>query len=971
MAEDEKKDNAVVGETSANSTGDHDSTNAQNASSGRISPRDRLKSGPPPVQFFGRGMTAPRMRGPPPGPPGMRPPMTFRGPPMGHMMRGPPPPGRPPFGRPPFDPNMPPMPPPSTMPPFPPMQRPLVPPPPMPIPGQLPPNTAMGVQQATAAATVVAAAHAPDIWVENKTPEGKTYFYNARTRESTWSKPENVKIIQQSELQALAASGNTAALTAHTTTATTSVAAATAATTAATTIAVSSPTITTAAATTTHSVPVVSPTVTTAPATTMPTMPPPVMPAMPMLPPFRLPVPGLPMHALPIPMPGMMPPMIPPASMHHPPLAVAQAAAAATPATPTSEWSEHKNADGRTYYYNSRTMESTWEKPKELLEKEKSTTEKEKEVEEESEKMEVDEKETNVEEKAEPEEAEKSEPKDTADKSKPIASKAVPGTPWCVVWTGDERVFFFNASTRASLWEKPDDLKGRADVDKMLQEKPWKPKSDELEPPAKKKNEETSEDEPKPKKKKEDKPSEPDPEKEAAIEAEVKAARERAIVPLDIRMKQFKDMLYERGVSAFSTWEKELHKIVFDPRYLLLTPRERKQVFEKYVKQRAEEERKEKHSKLKEKKEEYKSLMEDAKLSARSTFSEFATKFGKDPRFKAIDKMREREGMFNEFMLQVRKKEKEEGRSRQEKTKADFFALLADCKAIEKHSKWSHIKKTDISSDSRYKAVDDKKVREQWFLEYLGSKFKEINENAERQKRIEASIREREREVQKTRSEQLKELDRERDQHKKDEATQHFKALLADLVRDSDAVWRETRRQLRKDHRWDLAQLLEREEKEKFFQEHIDALSKRKREQFKQLLDESEISMTATWKEARRMIKDDPRFIKFSSSDRKREREFSDYLRDKFIAAKAEFRSLLKETKFITYKSSQLMKDTDGHHLSDIEQILEKDKRYIVLECVPDERRKLLVSYIDDLSSKGPPPPPTASEPSRRSTITK
>ena len=36
--------------------------------------------------------------------------------------------------------------------------------------------------------------------------------------------------------------------------------------------------------------------------------------------------------------------------------------------------------------------------------------------------------------------------------------------------------------------------------------------------------------------------------KEAAIEAEVKAARERAIVPLEIRMKQFRDMLAEKEV---------------------------------------------------------------------------------------------------------------------------------------------------------------------------------------------------------------------------------------------------------------------------------------------------------------------------------------------------------------------------------------------------------------------------------------
>ena len=70
-------------------------------------------------------------------------------------------------------------------------------------------------------------------------------------------------------------------------------------------------------------------------------------------------------------------------------------------------------------------------------------------------------------------------------------------------------------------------------------------------------------------------------------------------------------------VSAFSTWEKELHKIVFDPRYLLLASKERKQVFEQYMKERAEEERKEKKNKLKEKKEAFKSLMQEAKLTSK------------------------------------------------------------------------------------------------------------------------------------------------------------------------------------------------------------------------------------------------------------------------------------------------------------------------------------------------------------------
>lgn len=72
--------------------------------------------------------------------------------------------------------------------------------------------------------------------------------------------------------------------------------------------------------------------------------------------------------------------------------------------------------------------------------------------------------------------------------------------------------------------------------------------------------------------------------------------------------------LFDSQVSAFSTWEKELHKIVFDPRYLLLTSRERKQVFETYVKERAEEERREKHRKLREKKDSFRQLLEESKL---------------------------------------------------------------------------------------------------------------------------------------------------------------------------------------------------------------------------------------------------------------------------------------------------------------------------------------------------------------------
>ena len=78
-------------------------------------------------------------------------------------------------------------------------------------------------------------------------------------------------------------------------------------------------------------------------------------------------------------------------------------------------------------------------------------------------------------------------------------------------------------------------------------------------------------------------------------------------------------MLFKESfqVSAFSTWEKELPKIVFDHRYSLLSAKERKNVFDIFTRNKAEEERKERNSKLKEKKDQFKSLLEDSEITSR------------------------------------------------------------------------------------------------------------------------------------------------------------------------------------------------------------------------------------------------------------------------------------------------------------------------------------------------------------------
>jgi len=41
-----------------------------------------------------------------------------------------------------------------------------------------------------------------------------------------------------------------------------------------------------------------------------------------------------------------------------------------------------------------------------------------------------------------------------------------------VVWTGDERVFFYNPSQNVSVWDCPEELEDRADVKKLVQTPP-------------------------------------------------------------------------------------------------------------------------------------------------------------------------------------------------------------------------------------------------------------------------------------------------------------------------------------------------------------------------------------------------------------------------------------------------------------------------------------------------------------------
>ncbi|XP_021336089.1 transcription elongation regulator 1-like protein [Danio rerio] len=236
---------------------------------------------------------------------------------------------------------------------------------------------------------------------------------------------------------------------------------------------------------------------------------------------------------------------------------------------------------------------------------------------------------------------------------RPVASTPIPGSPWCVVWTGDDRVFFFNPTMHLSVWEKPVDLKDRGDLNRIIEDPPHKRKKDDDSSNSSSGDEEDDEEHnSKSKRYKLDHSVDCD-------EDGKNGSSHRMVLPLELRIAHFRDMLLERGVSAFSTWEKELHKVVFDPRYLLLNPEQRKQIYDQFVKARMNEEHKEKKCKLQQAKEEYKKLLEESKITSKSTFKDFSEKYGKDPRFKQVQKRKDQELFFSQFINTLKKRDKE------------------------------------------------------------------------------------------------------------------------------------------------------------------------------------------------------------------------------------------------------------------------------------------------------------------------
>lgn len=201
-----------------------------------------------------------------------------------------------------------------------------------------------------------------------------------------------------------------------------------------------------------------------------------------------------------------------------------------------------------------------------------------------------------------------------------------------------------------------------------------------------------------------------------------------------------------------------------------------------------------------------------------------------------------------------------------------------------------------------------------------GREDSEKRKEREKRERQEASLRERKKEVEEARTNSMRERDRERESHLRREAESNFNTLLTDVIKSEIMPWKEAKRLLRKNSRWDaIADVLTRSERENLFDAYVSGLNRKAKEVFLKMLEGNDsvsyrilrsnwlcnfqshrifrhqITYWTSWRDVKDAFKDDSRFEKLLSSEKKWKSEFRDWANERESKAKNSFSEMLKE----------------------------------------------------------------------------
>ncbi|KVH95776.1 FF domain-containing protein [Cynara cardunculus var. scolymus] len=239
----------------------------------------------------------------------------------------------------------------------------------------------------------------------------------------------------------------------------------------------------------------------------------------------------------------------------------------------------------------------------------------------------------------------------------------------------------------------------------------------------------------------------------------------------------------------------------------------------------------------------FKEMLKDRGVAPFSKWEKELPKFVFDPRFKAIPSYSARRALFDHFVRTRAEEERKEKRAAQKAAIEGYKQLLDEAKEDIDHNtdyqtfkrKWGHDPrfevKDNLRSDPRYKSVKHED-REALFNEYI-SELKVSEEEAERAEKL----KERERALRKRKEREEQEVERVRSKARRKEAIESYQALLVETIKDPQVSWTDAKPKLEKDPQGRAGNpYLDQSDLEKLFREHVKLLHDRCAHEFKALL---------------------------------------------------------------------------------------------------------------------------------------
>ncbi|XVE49358.1 hypothetical protein DITRI_Ditri01bG0077200 [Diplodiscus trichospermus] len=230
--------------------------------------------------------------------------------------------------------------------------------------------------------------------------------------------------------------------------------------------------------------------------------------------------------------------------------------------------------------------------------------------------------------------------------------------------------------------------------------------------------------------------------KDVVVSEKINSALEEKAIdqePLTYASKQeakdaFKALLDSANVGSDWTWDQAMRAIINDKRYgALRTLGERKQAFNEFLGQKRKQEVEERRIKQKKAREEYKKMLEEClELTSSTRWSKAVTMFEDDERYKAVEREKDRKELFENYVDELRQKERVKAQEERKRNKMEYRQFLESCDFIKATSQWRKVQDR-LETDERCLRLE-KIERLEIFQEYIRDLEKEEEEQRKIQK---------------------------------------------------------------------------------------------------------------------------------------------------------------------------------------------------------------------------------------------